>query len=853
MTTGGGAKCPLGARFCRCSTQPYQFHGKLSFSVSTVPEALELIKPPKPSFWRTLSRSVSSSLLFSSAVAASVGGRSEAGDADASAGASPCTAHDLHLPAALGSAYVAKLFARVCLRDGQNLAHYRIPEDVVVLESKLPSFVWLTTTATCEKYLPSLWHALTCEHAAEACCKTSACVFQWFAPVGRLRLAFKESRRFFLLDALIELSIKGSVCLVPTHLLSLPGSNNVRAVAAEDRQKQDSLSFFSLVESMGLFVPSLCTYCNRYIWYCWRMDSTNGRCRLCACEETLATGTDVSHFSALPSLCENAPHTSASAVSGKVWKVQPVESSKGVVLVEQDPIIQAIDTPPSQLSTPRPASNSKPLNMRPVYPSSVLEAEVAMTQSVVSLREREMSGRGLLFASSPGGLFPAKLIKLAMCETNEFSPETTNASAANQSCCLGVNASVKTICLSNLDQSLFSSPRLPAAAFASDTLANAVWPAAKVPREVRDLGVDEAQTRSLPNQVPVQGGVASHTVTVSSQEADCAVTDTTPQHTVVMPLATPGALHVAVVEDEPFSDFTTQTLNIAQNDRETETETATRAKNLEAAEEVATHLKVTSTETPTTRDSDALSPPVVSMGDARQGKPQPETASLRGGKPETASPSVSETSTDPAAPPAKPEEDNKSETTSQYAKTRMCLQFRLGQCKRGAENCKFAHSLLELRATQDVYKTKLCAFWMVGNCKAGPACRHAHGEEELRSRTSSNHFPGTEKGQKWRHRQQAAKAFRNETNDTPLMSLHTPQHLRSYLPVDGLSPMGDAHAYSETPPFHMVGSERVAEGLSQKYGISSGLIVWGVPVQTRVSQQLVWLNVNPSPSTSALS
>eukprot|EP01053_Blabericola_migrator_P013486 Blabericola_migrator_1__13485@NODE_979_length_5828_cov_333_512064_g678_i0_p2_GENE_NODE_979_length_5828_cov_333_512064_g678_i0NODE_979_length_5828_cov_333_512064_g678_i0_p2_ORF_typecomplete_len386_score61_16zfCCCH/PF00642_24/3_5e07zfCCCH/PF00642_24/0_00099zfCCCH/PF00642_24/7e08zfCCCH_3/PF15663_5/3_2e08zfCCCH_3/PF15663_5/1_6e05Torus/PF16131_5/0_027Torus/PF16131_5/0_46Torus/PF16131_5/0_0019Torus/PF16131_5/1_5e03zf_CCCH_4/PF18345_1/0_00027zf_CCCH_4/PF18345_1/4_3e03zf_CCCH_4/PF18345_1/4_3e02zf_CCCH_4 len=67
-------------------------------------------------------------------------------------------------------------------------------------------------------------------------------------------------------------------------------------------------------------------------------------------------------------------------------------------------------------------------------------------------------------------------------------------------------------------------------------------------------------------------------------------------------------------------------------------------------------------------------------------------------------------------------------------KTRMCAMFRLGYCKLSASECTFAHSLEDLKATDNFYKTEICSFWANGFCRAGEACRHAHGDAELRPR-----------------------------------------------------------------------------------------------------------------------
>lgn len=63
-------------------------------------------------------------------------------------------------------------------------------------------------------------------------------------------------------------------------------------------------------------------------------------------------------------------------------------------------------------------------------------------------------------------------------------------------------------------------------------------------------------------------------------------------------------------------------------------------------------------------------------------------------------------------------------------KTAMCRAALRGECR--DEACKFAHSEQELRVTPSVYKTSLCNFFERGHCNKGDRCRHAHGVEELR-------------------------------------------------------------------------------------------------------------------------
>lgn len=65
-------------------------------------------------------------------------------------------------------------------------------------------------------------------------------------------------------------------------------------------------------------------------------------------------------------------------------------------------------------------------------------------------------------------------------------------------------------------------------------------------------------------------------------------------------------------------------------------------------------------------------------------------------------------------------------------KTKLCPALKAGQCIKTSSKCRFAHSLEELRGTDEFYKTQLCTFWNAGSCKAGAKCRHAHGQDDLR-------------------------------------------------------------------------------------------------------------------------
>jgi len=63
-------------------------------------------------------------------------------------------------------------------------------------------------------------------------------------------------------------------------------------------------------------------------------------------------------------------------------------------------------------------------------------------------------------------------------------------------------------------------------------------------------------------------------------------------------------------------------------------------------------------------------------------------------------------------------------------RTRLCQAFKMGHCS--AQDCKFAHSLDELRPNGFSFKTALCVWHAKGKCGNGHNCRFAHGHAELR-------------------------------------------------------------------------------------------------------------------------
>eukprot|EP01053_Blabericola_migrator_P005946 Blabericola_migrator_1__5945@NODE_2_length_32877_cov_165_790003_g1_i0_p3_GENE_NODE_2_length_32877_cov_165_790003_g1_i0NODE_2_length_32877_cov_165_790003_g1_i0_p3_ORF_typecomplete_len820_score111_99zfCCCH/PF00642_24/7_5e03zfCCCH/PF00642_24/1_8e04zfCCCH/PF00642_24/0_00028zfCCCH/PF00642_24/2_5e06zfCCCH_3/PF15663_5/4e06C1_1/PF00130_22/0_0023zfCCCH_4/PF18044_1/9_8e03zfCCCH_4/PF18044_1/3_2e03zfCCCH_4/PF18044_1/0_47zfCCCH_4/PF18044_1/0_021Torus/PF16131_5/1_8e04Torus/PF16131_5/0_19Torus/PF16131_5/0_025T len=814
--------CKAGS-LCRCSVQPFDFQGKVNFSVPTVPEALELLKPPKPSFWRTLSRSVSSSLLFSSSCAL-----------DDCSGGTP----------------VDKLFVCVCLLDGQALSQYRVPEEtIVVLESKLPSYVWLTTPLACETYLPNLWHAITCPTGA---CSTSAKVFQWFALTGgqRKRLVFKDSRRSFFLNALIEFAIKGCICLVPTHLLA-------------EKTAGDNLSFFSFVEAMGLRVPELCGYCNRFVWSCWREGS---RCRVCAGEESVISGTTAG--------VDRPCRESVTGSNEKLWKVQPVESNKGVVLVEQHPdyheAFQAVS--PVFLGT-SPTSS-------PIIGARALVDSRNLVQSLMERTKTLTVSSPVVFAGT------SKLVKLAL--NNEFCAHDRSLYQSSPGGFdAGWDGTQQRLAL-NIPMTQSSGGILMQQPSPSEGLLFR-----SPPRSV----IQELHYKDLPRKKSgsadeVEAFVEFTSLTATPKADQCNVQSSRPtsSSTVRAEKSSIGSCEPKAASESPQNRSPTPQSPTplsppAQSPppQSPKQEARLSEENKTPAQEVSQSPELQGKKEKVNKSvsiesDDGLKVKVpkkreVKRGSHRSAPSAPISISVGDGTltPSEVKEDCSSSSHNGSHNPVNKSTDN----TARYMKTRMCLQHKLGQCKRGSENCKFAHSLQELVATPDVYKTKICAFWSVGNCKAGPACRHAHGEEELRSRNMQDgNFPGTEKAQKWRHRQPNRNSVRSlvmehssSSVETPLIPMNTPpqqqlpgvsSHLlrQPYFPlVDATSPLNGVSGLFGDSSFHeglMVGSpyhlsnEQVAEGLSQNYGVRAKLVVAGMPV-TPQHHQLVWLNINPPP------
>eukprot|EP01070_Trichotokara_eunicae_P012527 Trichotokara_eunicae@DN9245_c0_g1_i1.p1 len=99
------------------------------------------------------------------------------------------------------------------------------------------------------------------------------------------------------------------------------------------------------------------------------------------------------------------------------------------------------------------------------------------------------------------------------------------------------------------------------------------------------------------------------------------------------------------------------------------------------------------------------------------------------------------------------------------AKTKMCQTFmENGECIAGDE-CSYAHTLKELKWTEDYYKTSICASWKSGDCN-DVNCRYAHGDEELRPREAPIDFCMrlVKNGKKKRHRK-SKKTKTSSTNE----------------------------------------------------------------------------------------
>jgi len=66
-------------------------------------------------------------------------------------------------------------------------------------------------------------------------------------------------------------------------------------------------------------------------------------------------------------------------------------------------------------------------------------------------------------------------------------------------------------------------------------------------------------------------------------------------------------------------------------------------------------------------------------------------------------------------------------------KTSMCRAFLAGRCPLTTEQCPFAHCGTEIRYTADKFKTHQCRFYATPRgCRLGSRCRYAHGDEDLR-------------------------------------------------------------------------------------------------------------------------
>lgn len=129
-------------------------------------------------------------------------------------------------------------------------------------------------------------------------------------------------------------------------------------------------------------------------------------------------------------------------------------------------------------------------------------------------------------------------------------------------------------------------------------------------------------------------------------------------------------------------------------------------------------------------------------------------------------------------------------------KTRMCPQGE--SCTNAA--CRFAHNPLELRCTLDKYKTKICNLWLMGSCVAGDACRHAHGEHDLRR------LPETAAVQyRTMHAvpTDVAKDLAANAPPSPAAHSHSPPNRRPPVPIPPAFPPlpeSSSNSHSNSPP-----------------------------------------------------
>ena len=71
----------------------------------------------------------------------------------------------------------------------------------------------------------------------------------------------------------------------------------------------------------------------------------------------------------------------------------------------------------------------------------------------------------------------------------------------------------------------------------------------------------------------------------------------------------------------------------------------------------------------------------------------------------------------------------------------MCPTVESGKPCGDGDQCPYAHTLAELRATPMLYRTVMCSWWRKGQCEFGDNCRFAHGEDQLRDSMSSAPSP----------------------------------------------------------------------------------------------------------------